>query len=257
MDYVKFSVIIPTHDRNDLLACSIESVLGQTLKPFELLVVDDVSCAATEDLVNSFSKVNEVSVVYIENRKAQGAISSRNLAGSKASGDFLAFLDDDDYWNENYLLSVADEIIKNGADIVVSQYKCVEGSRSYIGKVIPKFYSEKALYVSNPGILCSNFVVSKSAFLSVKGYDAYVKGSADKDILIQLKRKNYKHAFINSPALVYWRTGHEGQWSSEAERVLPSVRRFYLKYFFDFGLMCQIKMIMKMAQLFFRSKIKF
>lgn len=95
----KVSVIIPTYNRSSLVKDAICSVLAQTELDLEVIVVDDGStdgtCKVVEGLrdgrVNYFYKING------------GAASARNLGLSKCEGEYVAFLDSDDFWPENYL----------------------------------------------------------------------------------------------------------------------------------------------------------
>lgn len=89
------SVIIPTHNRVVSLKRAIESVLNQTRKPDEVIIVDDLNDATTKELCEQFSADN---VIYISNIEGRGASASRNLGALKAKSEFVAFLDDDDIW---------------------------------------------------------------------------------------------------------------------------------------------------------------
>lgn len=89
------SVIIPAHNRTAYIIEAIESVLGQTFRDFEIIVVDDGS---TEDIKGPLSKWidrGEIQYVYQSN---QGQSAARNLGVSLAKGKYFAFLDDDDMY---------------------------------------------------------------------------------------------------------------------------------------------------------------
>src|SRR5215510_6541262 len=88
-----FSVIIPTFNRADLLASTLESVFAQRCKEFEVIVVDDGSTDGTINYLKSLRK--HVSVYQQSNR---GAGAARNLGVRYAKGKYLAFLDSDDVW---------------------------------------------------------------------------------------------------------------------------------------------------------------
>ena len=97
------SVIIPTHRRADKLTRAIESVLNQTYANIELLIVDDNVkgdgySVLVKELVNSI-KDDRVSLVTQE-KHINGA-AARNAGIRKAKGEYIAFLDDDDFWREN------------------------------------------------------------------------------------------------------------------------------------------------------------
>ncbi|MCW5519177.1 glycosyltransferase [Aureitalea sp. L0-47] len=94
METPLISIIIPTLNRCDYLALTLESVLNQTHRPIEVIVVDDGSIGnANRELCNKYP---EVSYVWIEN--SGGPAKPRNVGIEKANGDFLAFVDDDDIW---------------------------------------------------------------------------------------------------------------------------------------------------------------
>jgi len=86
-----FSVIIPTHNRADLLRIAIESVLAQTLEDYEIIVVDDGSTDGTADVARSFG-----GQVRYFSQSNQGPGPARNLGARHAGGEYLAFLDSDD-----------------------------------------------------------------------------------------------------------------------------------------------------------------
>jgi glycosyltransferase involved in cell wall biosynthesis len=93
----KVSVIIPTFNRAAFLPKAINSVLNQSFKDFELIVVDDGSTDKTYKVVSSFSDI-----VYIR-KEHRGPSSARNRGIEKAKGEFVAFLDSDDWWDKDKL----------------------------------------------------------------------------------------------------------------------------------------------------------
>ncbi|BAA29476.1 glycosyltransferase [Pyrococcus horikoshii] len=95
----RISVIIPTYNREELLRRAIESVLDQTFDDFEILVIDGAKSESTRELVRSFG---DGRIRYIP-QKGKGIANARNLGVSKARGEFIAFLDDDDRWRRDKL----------------------------------------------------------------------------------------------------------------------------------------------------------
>lgn len=94
-----FSIIIPTYNRSNLLKKCINSVLKQTFSDWELIVVDNASTDDTEQVVQSFN-VNNIRYIYtpIPDRSR-----ARNKGIIEAKGDYILFIDDDDYVLENHL----------------------------------------------------------------------------------------------------------------------------------------------------------
>ncbi|MBR3836883.1 MAG: glycosyltransferase family 2 protein [Clostridia bacterium] len=89
------SVVIPTHNRADLLPRAIKSVQAQTWKDLEIVVVSDGSEDNTKEVVNELAK-DDARIRFIEYFPAKGGNIARNTGIENASGEFVAFLDDDD-----------------------------------------------------------------------------------------------------------------------------------------------------------------
>lgn len=88
------SVIIPTHNRAAVLGRAVSSVLAQSFKETEVIIVDDGSTDETRRIARSF-KDGRVTCYHQKNK---GVSAARNLGVRKASGQYIAFLDSDDYW---------------------------------------------------------------------------------------------------------------------------------------------------------------
>lgn len=87
------SVIIPTYNRAGLVQEAVASVLDQTWRDFEILVVDDGSTDGTPEALSSWRAVR-----VLRCRRRQGVAAARNLGVAQAQGEWLAFLDSDDLW---------------------------------------------------------------------------------------------------------------------------------------------------------------
>ena len=89
------SVVIPTHNRAELLRRAIKSVLDQTYVNLEIIVVDDASSGNTHEVVADFG---DPRIRYIRHESNRGGSAARNTGIRAATGEFIAFLDDDDEW---------------------------------------------------------------------------------------------------------------------------------------------------------------
>ncbi len=246
-----FSVIIPTHDRDDLLERAIESAASQSLKPQEIIVVDDMGRSQTKKCVESTGKKLKIKTIYLHNTLPErNALTSRNLAAQQAKGKYLAFLDDDDFWHKDYLKTAAEHIQKNRSYFIITAItKVDEDMNESPGKCPPQMYRKADYFLRNPGVLCSNVVVEKGAFNALGGFDVKVNGSADKDLFIQFKEKGYDHCVIEE-RLVYW-LSHSSQWSNDKRRLFPQVVKFYRKYFWEMSLFTHMQMWVKLLRLRF------
>lgn len=94
------SIIMPSYNTGKFIRETINSVLNQTYKNWELLIVDDCSSDNTDEIIKS---INDNRIIYMKNNKNSGAAVSRNKALREAKGKWIAFLDSDDLWKEDKL----------------------------------------------------------------------------------------------------------------------------------------------------------
>ena len=97
MNRPKVSIIIPTYNRAKLLSRAIKSVLDQTFKDFELIIVDDGSTDNTKGVVEEFQK-KDSRIKYIWQENSGAPAKPKNTGIRQARGEYVAFLDDDDEW---------------------------------------------------------------------------------------------------------------------------------------------------------------
>jgi glucosyl-dolichyl phosphate glucuronosyltransferase len=145
---MKISVVIPTYNREEHLKNCLFSLLAQTKKPFEILVIENSDNPHAEmiikNLENQFKKQN-VFLYYFKNSINSGAIA-RNLGASKAKGDLIAFLDDDVILDANYyeeiekvFLEYPDVLGVHGYNkLTINAYQ--EMKNSFSKSLLDKFY---------------------------------------------------------------------------------------------------------------------
>ena len=180
---MKISCIIPTCNRNKYLIEAINSVLAQTLLPNEIIIVNN-----GEGEVKIPDNINQKVKIYNIIHFA-GAAQARNFGASLASGDYLAFLDDDDYWSNKYIENVS-VAIKNGAKCVLSCINLIKNGKVISQKNPHNRINLDNLLVHNPGAGGPNIVIEKETFFKVKGFDAKLTTSEDKSLIIELINNN-------------------------------------------------------------------
>ena len=107
---MKISVIIPTYNRKKYIKRAIDSVIRQSYKPFEIIVIDDGSTDGTYELIKQSYSSSQIS---LKKQKNKGVSAARNKGVKLANGDWIAFLDSDDEWFENKLELQVREIKKS------------------------------------------------------------------------------------------------------------------------------------------------
>jgi glycosyltransferase involved in cell wall biosynthesis len=114
------TVIIPNYNYGRFLKTSIESVLNQTYRTIELIVVDNLSTDESREILNGYPMISK-----IYNAENLGQAASRNRGIDAARGALIAFLDADDYWEETKLEKQI-ENYKKGANVVYSSVRLVD-----------------------------------------------------------------------------------------------------------------------------------
>ena len=219
---VSVSVIIPTYNRGYVLDRAIKSVLDQSYRDLELIVIDDGSTDNTKFLVEGFAKKdNRIKYFYLDN---SGVSRARNYGIKNSSGELIAFLDSDDEWlpeklkkqidlyiKEPYHLSHSDEIwIRNG--IRVNQMKKHEkGGGDIFLKCLP-------LCCISP----SAAVVTRKLINEVGMFDEDFEVCEDYDLWLRVTAL-YPVSFIDEPLIIKY-GGHKDQlsnrsWGNDVYRV--------------------------------------
>lgn len=118
----KVSIIMPAFNSATYLEETINSVLAQTHKDWELLIADNNSTDTTAELIHSFTR-KDSRIKYIEASEQKGAGFARNQAIKAASGRFIAFLDSDDLWLPTKLEEQVEFMLENDLYLSYTHYK--------------------------------------------------------------------------------------------------------------------------------------
>lgn len=138
------SVVIPVCNTEEFLPRSMKSVLGQTLRDLELIIVNDGSSGPCEAVVKPFADADK-RVRYLACEKNEGTFKAR-IAGSRlAMGDFIAFMDSGDEITRDYYRVLIDKAEKSGADIVAGKTMSVWDERAYILTIMDNMFFHRDL----------------------------------------------------------------------------------------------------------------
>ena len=113
----KISIIIPVYNKEDRIRDCLDSILNQKISDVEVICVDDMSTDNSYRIVLEYSnKYSEI--VAVKNNENRGAGYSRNVALALASGEYVWFIDADDYICDNSLRQIMDIIIQQDVDVL-------------------------------------------------------------------------------------------------------------------------------------------
>jgi teichuronic acid biosynthesis glycosyltransferase TuaG len=156
------SVIVPAYDCADSLAQSVGTVLAQTYRNLEVLIVDDCSTDDTRAVMAQLAEADG-RVRCFSQPSNRGVAEARNRAFAEARGRFCAFLDSDDLWVPDKLETMIGLLRESDADFGYSSYSFIDGEGNSFGpeKIVPSSCSLSALLRENY-ILCSSVVMDAS-----------------------------------------------------------------------------------------------
>ena len=184
-----FSVVIPTHNRSDLLKRAIKSVIAQTYENFEIIVVDDQSTDDTAKMVNMFS---DVRVCYFLNKRTKGACGDRNTGILASEGKWIAFLDDDDFWLPDKLLHQFCLIEKstNSVGVICTDYAIQKQGEEKLRlrKNRPSGWGYDKVLYGNYVHCLSSTCVRHDILSSVSGFDELLASKQDQDLWLRAAR---------------------------------------------------------------------
>ena len=112
------SVIVPIYNAEDFLGRCIESILNQTYKDYELILINDGSTDNSKNICESIISKNPDKRIILINKENGGSASARNVGLRRAIGDFISFVDADDYVSESFLERMMDLQHDFNADVV-------------------------------------------------------------------------------------------------------------------------------------------
>ena len=201
------SVIIPAFNRAHTLPKALDSVLSQTLKPREIIVVDDGSTDETNAVLANYPGL---CIISQDNR---GVSAARNVGIEKAGGEWLAFLDSDDEWLKEKLekqwdaICIDDKLICHTEEIWIRNGQRVNPMKKHkkFGGII--YERCLPLCVISP----SSVMIHRSVFEDVGVFDESLEVCEDYDLWLRICAK-YSVLFIDEPLIVKY-GGHEDQLS--------------------------------------------
>jgi len=203
------SVIIPTYNRGWTLRAAVDSVLAQTYRDFELIVVDDGSTDDTAEILQSYGP--DIQVL----RQANAGVSAaRNTGVRSAKGAFIAFLDSDDRWRPDKL-GVQVDFFASHPEAVICQTEEIwirKGQRVNPKKVHQKpsgriFKASLALCLVSP----SAVMLHKALFDEIGGFDETLPACEDYDLWLRVSARYPVH-LVQTP-LIIKNGGHADQLS--------------------------------------------
>lgn len=207
---MKFSVIVPLYNKAEYIERTLQSILNQSYRSFELIVVDDGS--TDDSYIIAESLLRDIANARIAKQKNSGVAVARNHGVELSNGEYVCFLDSDDWWDGDFLKEMSGLIERYpNAGLYGSNFFLVKDGKNKVAPIgFP--YDFKEGYINYCQVyaktLCmpissSSVAIPRDAFLSAGQFRAGLKLGEDFDLWIRLAMK-YPVAMINKPLAYYY-----------------------------------------------------
>lgn len=230
---IKVSVIIPTYNRSAFLEVAVRSVLAQTYRNFEIIIIDDASADNTKEMIES-SFVDEIklgTIRYLKNERHTERSISRNSGMLLAMGEYIAFLDDDDLWLPEHLKGLVDFLDHNSQVAIVFSNIANYSFDGVIEKVrsdspptgFGRYYRELCIMghlVSSQASLFRKIIVDK-----IEGIRSDLVFAEDWEFFSRIAM-NYEVGYVNQ--LTCLRRIHTGMYRMPPDESIVSVEKTLL-----------------------------
>ena len=252
------SVIVSTYNRSEFLSKTIDSILNQTYRNFELIIVDDGSTDNTENVINNY---NDYRIIYIKTDNWGGPARPRNIGIKQSKGNYIAFCDDDDIWKNNKLEKQL-RLFKMNKDLGIcfTSYSIINNKDKAVGEQKIRKKNSNPTFTNfflSAGYICNSSVMIDANLLAQIGYQneslkiiaiedseywarilSMYKGCFIKEKLVEYRihddsiQRKTNHNFLTEQKLFY-------QAISEKVRIpffirLIKIIKIYLQYIFSF-----------------------
>ena len=227
----KVSVIVPIYNVEKYLEKCINSLLSQTLEDIQIILVNDGSKDNSGNIAKEYEKNNKDRVIYVE--KENGGLSdARNYGLKYATGDFIAFLDSDDYIEKNAYEEMYNKAIEENADYVECDFIWEFHNKIRVDKQYP--YKNKKEMLSFVRVVAWNKLIKRQ--LITDNNLEFPKGLRYEDVEFTYKLIPFinKFAYVDKPFIHYvQREGSianvQNERTAEIFTVLDNVIEFYKK----------------------------
>jgi len=196
------SIIMPSWNTANFISESIQCVIDQTYKKWELLIVDDCSTDNTDEVVKPF--LTDPRIKYFKNQKNCGAALTRNRAMREAQGEWIAFLDSDDLWTPDKLMLQLKFMKKHKLVLSYHEYEKIDEEDNPLNIYVsgPKMVDKKRMYnYDYIGQLTMMYSAKHFGLIQIKD----IKKNNDYAIRLQLFKKGDTKCYLLKKNLAKYR----------------------------------------------------
>jgi glycosyltransferase involved in cell wall biosynthesis len=213
------SVIITCYNYGRYLDTCLSSVIAQTYKDYEIVVIDDGSTDNTQDVIEPYLSMPNLR--YIRQANA-GQACAKNTGTRNSSGRFVAFLDADDAWEPSKLAKQMVLFSNDSIGVVFSRFRFMDEHDNVLDEIkvsdkylLPRKGKVADYFIFDNFVPFSSSVVRRECLIRCGSFDESLRMGIDWDLWLRISTE-YEFDFVNEPLMMY-RLGHSGQMSKNLE----------------------------------------
>tara|TARA_Y100000389_G_scaffold168335_1_gene173942 strand:- start:6325 stop:7086 length:762 start_codon:yes stop_codon:yes gene_type:complete len=242
------SIIIPYYKKKEYINKTVDSILSQTYKQFEIIIINDELTGESFDLLYKLKKKDNRIKIF-NNQKNLGAGFSRNKGINLSKGKYVAFIDSDDLWHKDKLKLQIKFMLEKSYNFTHTSYYIIKDNINH--EIIRKSEDldfKNLLNSCNIGL--STVIASKKLFTKDIFFSNF-KTKEDYYLWLKICQQGEKCYYYHEP-LTYWRSTHNSLSSSTFQKIKDS---FKLYYYFEKSFFKSIYRIIILALNFIKKKI--
>ena len=218
------SVVLPAYNRRNTVRKAVESVLNQTERDIECIVVDD---ASTDDTAGGLTEINDSRLRIIRLTENSGACHARNVGVQAAKGEYIAFQDSDDCFHPDKLERQLAFLKETGADVVFCGMNRICGQQT---EAFPAYVPDKC--INRIDLLEANLASTQCIFGKAEAFrntpfDEDMPRLQDWALMLELAKKYIVRGEATPLVDVYVQPD---SLSNQPKKLFPALRRIYLRY---------------------------
>lgn len=211
------SVIVPVYNREKIVGKTLGSIVAQSYPSVETIVVNDGSTDGTQSVLEAYKERYPGKVVAIDQANA-GQVRARNRGIAESRGEFIAFLDSDDTWDEEKL-SLQMPLFRGNVGLVYCGIHEVDTNGGIVATVLPEPGLRGDIYrhlLVRNRMTGGSVVVTRKALEEVGLFDESFRAAENWDLWIRISRR-FAVDFVDKPLVSYLK--HPGNMSRDGERM--------------------------------------
>jgi len=227
------TAVITTYNRPELAKCAIRSVLAQTYRPLEIIVVEDGSSTGLQEWLQAEGLEQ---VRYVRHETNRGLAAARNTGLRLARGEYVAYLDDDDEWLPEKIARQVDLLERlpehHGLAVVHCGRRVAASSKAGEALITPRVQGDIREYIGRHGLytVSSSGLYRRTALERAQGHDETLRSHVDFDLWMKLAEHRFQADFVDDYLVVS--EPHEGtRMMRDPETRLSATEQFIGKWF--------------------------